>query len=220
MRFIFFLLITLIFTACGHNKIRFSKVDRKQKVVEISEIPSLKKKSEIAVTEKVEESSIVESESSSSITSPSEEDESNQVESEQEYEVQSLEEVTSDFPQTVEDSTRITREEANLITEEALQAEKDGTLSLLFGILFYALGIIGFILLLILVFGGGEPAAIVAAIALSILSLVSVIASMVLGIKSLTAAYNTPKGKRRAIVGVVLSGIAIGLFLINILLSI
>ncbi|MFK7787827.1 MAG: hypothetical protein AB8B56_22080 [Crocinitomicaceae bacterium] len=220
MRFIFFLLITVILTACGHQKIRFSRVAKKQKVVEISEIPSLKKKSETVLIEHLSEEPAVALESTTNSSSTSEEDESIREELTQELRVQSLEETSKSFPNTVEDSTRVSREEANIITEEALQAEKDGTLSMIFGILFYAIGILGFIVLVIAAFGGGEPVFIIAAIAMGILSFVSVIASMILGVKSLRAAYNTPKGKRRAIVGVVLSGVAIGLFLINILLSI
>lgn len=220
MRFIFFLLITIIFTACGHNQIRFSRVTKKQKVVEISEIPSLNKKSETAVIESLSEEPVIELESTSNSSSTSEEDKPIREESTQELRVQSLQETSYSFPETVEDSTRISREEADIITEEALQAEKDGTLSMIFGILFYVIGILGIFILVALAFGGGEPVFIVAAIALSVISIVSVITSMIWGIKSLRADYNTPKGKRRAIVGVVLSGVAIGLFLFNILLSI
>ena len=220
MRFIFFLLVTLIFTACGHHKIRFSKVEKKQKVVEISEIPSLKKKSETVIIERAPENFITEQENASNSSLTSEEDQTNRTESTQEFTTRTFEEASTNFPETVEDSTRISREEANIITEEALRAEKDGTLSMIFGILFYVVGILAAIALIFAAFGGGEPVFIIAAIALGVFTIVSVLTSMILGIRSLRAAYNTPPGKRRAIAGVVLSGIAIGLFLINILLSI
>ena len=217
MKYILFPLLALIFCACGHSKLRFSKVEKKQKIVEISEIPSSKKPSEITIAyrlEPVEATSVISSNNSAVVV---EEDESTQS-----NDVHPIQETREDFPETAEDSTRISREEADVITADALKAEKDGTRSLTFGILFYAMIAVALIVLFIGVVtasGGGEPFFIVASLAIAIVALLSLILGTVFGIKSLTSPFNTQKGRRRAIAGLILSGIGIAIVLTNFLLT-
>lgn len=212
MRYFYLLLITFIFVSCGNQKMHFVRNNTtKQKVVEIAEIPLLKKKSETAFVSK-EKSEKLQPETEYVIT--------NESDSDQSTEVTLIENVnTRQFPRAVEDSTTISAQEVDAITEEALLAERDGTYSLLFSILFYVLAIASFIILVITIFGDISTLGAIGAIIVAILALISLILGFVFGIKSLRAQFTTPKGKRRAISGVVLSGLALLLMLFNVVMS-
>lgn len=211
MRFIFFLLITFIFTACGHQKIRFSKVKRSQKVVEISEIPSLKKKSETAFIPATElEETQLENTSVSVETSESDQ-------SVEENVIHDLEEGAASFPQTVQDSTEITEEEAAYITDEAIRAEKLGMWSLISSIAVPVLFLLG-TLLFGFVLGFGPFSYILAGV-LSISMLVFFVLSYVFGIASLRAPYNTARGRKFAVSGLIISSVLLGLILISFAVS-
>lgn len=206
MRFIYFLLITLIFTACGHHKIRFSKVEKKQKVVEISEIPNLKKSSETAY---IPRENTVQSEENVVSTETNTSDQT--IEENQTY---SFEESQVDLPETVEDSTTITTQEAEIAKEEALWAQKRGARSLTFSIIAPVLFILAGIALIFALYGP-NPLAAILVIALMVAGLVSLILGMVFGISSLRAKYNTPKGRKFAIAGVIISSVFVALLLLN-----
>jgi hypothetical protein len=211
MRFIYFLLITFVFTACGHHKIRFSKVKKEQKVVEISEIPSLKKKSETAFlsTQKEEETRLENALTSSELRESDISREENVI--------PVVEEVFP--PKTVEDSTTLTAEEIHAITEEALRSEKMGvrsfTTSILSPILFLLAVLAAFFF-----FGPFNPVAIVISIALGLASFVCLILSIVFGAISLRSQYGTPRGRKFAIAGTIISSVFLSLFLANILFGI
>ncbi len=173
----------------------------KQKVVQIADIPSNKKKSKTIVTlEEKTNSTNYETEHVNTITNES--DVSTEIESEFDiYTANSL-------PKSVDDSTTVSAEEAQEIKQEAIQAEKDGTYSLLFSILFYAF-LIALIVFVVIAFSQQSAAlGIIGIIVSSILSIVSLILGFVFGIKSLRAQYTTSKGKRRALAGIIISSIA------------
>ncbi len=202
MRYIYLLLVTFIFASCGNQKMRFVRTKtNKQKVVQIADIPSNKKKSKTIVTlEEKTNSTNYETEHVNTITNES--DVSTEIESEFDiYTANSL-------PKSVDDSTTVSAEEAQEIKQEAIQAEKDGTYSLLFSILFYAF-LIALIVFVVIAFSQQSAAlGIIGIIVSSILSIVSLILGFVFGIKSLRAQYTTSKGKRRALAGIIISSIA------------
>ena len=210
MRFVYFLLITFVFTACGHSKIRFSKVDKNQKIVEISEIPSLKKKKETAYAPQSEaEETLVENNSTSTQSTDFKE-------SQEENAVQTETETNTYFPKVVEDSTTITVEEVDDITEEALRAEKNGTRSMVLSILIFVFGILGILSLFFAFSFYIEPLFAIMAALFGLLLIASLVLSLISGISSLRAAYNTPLGRKRAIIGISISSIFLFLFLLNI----
>ena len=140
-------------------------------------------------------------------------DESSEIEH---PEVISISEEADNFlPTTAEDSTTISKEEVDEITQEALRAEKLGTRSLTASLLAPLFAVATFIILIFAIFGNFGPAAVIGSIALAVLSLTSLILGLVFGIKSLNAPYNTRKGRKRALAGIVISSVFLGLFLFN-----
>jgi len=215
MRFIYLLLIALVFTACSHHKIRFSKVDQKQKVVEIDEISSLKKKSETIDHRSVAETQPeTEEETYSTSTSPLEIDESMENST-----PKNPFNLVENFPKTVEDSTQISSDEAEEIKQDALRAEKKGTWSLISSIASPLLLLATVIVFAFAVFGGGGLGTAIASIVLSVLTLTTLVLSYVLGISSLRSRYNTPRGRKFAIAGLVVISSFLGLLLINLLIG-
>ncbi|MDG1333328.1 MAG: hypothetical protein P8P74_13415 [Crocinitomicaceae bacterium] len=214
MRFIYFLLITLILSACGHQKIRFSKVKRTQKVVEISEIPSLKEQTETATVRQAEVEK-TQPENTSVSTETSEADQSVE-ESITTYELETI----GDFPNTVEDSTTITEEEAAYIRDEAIRAEKLGTWSFITSIASPITFILAVVIFAFAVFGGGGTFGAILSIVLGISVLVFMVLSYIFGIASLRAPYNTARGRKFAIAGLIISSCALALLLANILFGI
>lgn len=208
MRLIYFLLVSLIFTACGHQKLRFSRVKQKQKVVEISEIPNLKKKVESTFAVEVEsEEASTEIESSSITVSSSDESEENNNFTPQNQEVLP--------PKTLDDSTTVTAEEVEYMTQEALLAEKKGTWSLITSIMAPLLFIGALLLFAFSIFGGLGPVGAILSLILGIGAIASTVLSYVFGVSSLRAPYNTPKGRKRAIAGLIIISTMLFLFLIN-----
>ena len=180
----------------------------KQKVVELDDIPSLKTKTETAFTPETKRV-IPQIENTSTRASVNETDEITEEETTNYPEV-----VSSSFPKSVQDSTTVSSEEANSIKNEALYAQKLGSRSLLLSILgvgFVFLGIVALILALI-EFG---PIAGYVALGFLLLALVSWIVGLFSGIKALRAPFNTPRGRRRAIAGIIICSIP----LVNLLIS-
>ncbi len=213
MRYVSLLLITFFFASCGNQKMRFVRTNNtKQKVVEIAEIPSLKKsvesntQMETNASEPQKNTSVQQAESSSDL--PSSEN----------SRAQELD-IETTFPIIPEDSTTLTPAETQAITDEAIRAEKFGNRSLTLSILIYVLFAAATIILIIALWGGESLVAILASVILMIAALASMISSFVFGILSLRSKYNTPQGRRRAIAGIVLSSIVLILILLNIALS-
>ena len=214
MRYIYLLLITFIFASCGNQKMRLVPTNTtKQKVVEIADIPSLKKNT-VNVSSSEERAEKPKPEAENLIAQVNEIDGSVQGMSD-------VDEVIIDvFPTTVEDSTKMSSREVDAITQEALQAERNGTNSLIFSLLFYAFVIVSFLFLLAGILSNFSTVWAIVSAVFAVLSIVSLILGIVYGIKSLRAQYNTPQGKRRATTGIILSSVAVFLFLINLLLTI
>ncbi len=193
---------------------RFAKTTKKQQeVVEIANVHTLKKKSVLTDQSKQESSEEI----SSNITS-----------SDQSLETTAIKDASDpslfngEIPSIYtnpEDSVVISRQEAEEIKEEAKWAEDRGrwsfTLSILTPLLFFA----GAILLLVSTLGGASTAGVILSLALLALTLVSIILSFVFGAQSLNAQYNTPKGRKKAIAGIIISSIFLALFLFNIALG-
>ncbi len=208
MRYIYLLLITFIFAGCGNQKMRFVRTNTtKQKVVEINDIPSLKIKSETAFTpETIEEN--LEAESTS--TSAADEESGAFTEEEGLY----FPEVTSSpFPKSVQDSTTVSTAEARSIENEALRAERLGNWSFTLSLLYFLFALIAIIAIALALLSDFSPITAAIAILFGFMALASLIVSIILGAKSLNAAYNTPKGRNRAIIGIVISSAVLGLFL-------
>lgn len=212
MRYIYLFLITFLFAACGNQHLRFVRTKtHKQKVVEIAEIPSLKKtvvaSEQSATSSSTEETSVYEARESINT------DESSEIEHQ---EIISTSEEAEDFlPAAAEDSTTISKEEVDEITQEALRAEKLGTRSLTASLLAPLLALVTVIILIFAVYGNLGPAIVIGSIVLAVLSLTSSILGLIFGIKSLRAPYNTRKGRKRAVAGIVISSVFLGLFLLN-----
>lgn len=182
----------------------------KQKVIEISEIPTLKKKPETALNTETNQP-IIEREGTVANTAAdhSEPEASTDIPKKLVFNNE-----VAPFPESVQDSVTVTTQEADDITDQALKAERDGTLSLLFGILIFA-----FLLLeiVVLILSFGQVELVILALIIAALFLASIVLSIVFGIKSLRSRYNTPTGRRRAIVGLVLVGIPFVYTLVSLL---
>ncbi len=213
MRYIYLLLITFIFAGCGNQKMRFVRTNTtKQKVVEINDIPSLKIKSETAFTPEI----IKETLETETSTTAADEKSGTSKEEEGQY----LPEVTSNsFPKSVQDSTTVSTAEARSIENEALRAERLGNSSFTLSLLYFLFALIAIIAIALALFSDFSPITAVIAILFGFMAFASLIVSIILGAKSLNAAYNTPKGRKRAIIGVVISSVLLGLFLFNLGLS-
>lgn len=193
---------------------RFSRsINTQQKVVEISEVHTLKK----AVTSN-DQSRVLSSDELTSNTLSSEEPTTHVSE-------QDLPQADVIYPEipsvydNPEDSTVVSREEAEEIKEEALWAANQGKLSLTFSILTPLFFLAGAIVFIFALFGGFGPASAILGILLLGLSVGSIILSMIFGIRSLNAQYNTEKGRKKAIGGIVISSFFLALFLFNIVLG-
>lgn len=221
MRFLTLLFITLFVSSCGNQKLRFVRTHRvEQKVVELEDVSTLnKKRMEIRAEEMPEISK--QNEVSATETGQV----SDQSEMELEGNSTTNEQETANFPTVKEDSVELTQEEVTYIQDEASRSEKQGRWSFIFSLLTYlflALGILGIIILANLIFFTSSPYLIgwtVLTILMGVLFLGSLISSITLGIKSLRARYTTPKGKRLAIAGLILSGIMVLLWLVNLAFS-
>ncbi len=214
MRYVFLILVTIILASCGNHKMRFSRsINTQQKVVEISEVHTLKK----AVTSN-DHSRVLSSDELTSNTLSSEEPTTHVSE-------QDLPQADVIYPEipsvydNPEDSTVVSREEAEEIKEEALWAANQGKLSLTFSILTPLFFLAGAIVFIFALFGGFGPASAILGILLLGLSVASIILSMIFGIRSLNAQYNTEKGRKKAIGGIVISSFFLALFLFNIVLG-
>ena len=204
MRYIYLLLITFIFTACGNQKLRFVRTNvTKQKVVEINDIPSLKIKTETAFTLETNKE-VPGTENASSSSADLKSDESTEEETLNLPEV-----VSSSFPKSVQDSTVVSDAEAQSIMNEALRAERLGQWSNRLPFLFFLLLIAAITLSL-----NYSPVGVVLTIFFLLLAFASLVLSIILGAKSLGAAYNTPKGRSRAIMGMIISSIILTTLLV------
>lgn len=212
MRYIYFLLIAFIFAACGNQKIRFVRTHtEKQKVIDVSELPSTKKSLESTFSKELVP------ENSTSERSTGTKTEAIDKSDEKRDEPLAFSETNdSSFPETVEDSVKVSTEDAAEIADEALRAQKNGTLSLIFAILMFLFQFTA-IALLIISFGEFEIAILAAIV--GIFSVASLVLSIILGIKSLRARYNTRLGRRRAIIGLVISGLPLLYMLIALVAS-
>jgi len=193
---------------------RFSRsINTQQKVVEISEVHTLKK----AVTSN-DHSQALSSDELTSNTPISDEPTTHMSEQDLPQSNALYAEIPSIYDNP-EDSTVVSREEAEEIKEEALWAANQGKLSLTFSIftpLFFLAGAIIFVFAL---FGGFGPASAILGLLLLGLSVASIILSLIFGIRSLNAQYNTEKGRKKAIGGIVISSFFLALFLFNIVLG-
>lgn len=207
MRYIYLLLITFIFAGCGNQKMRFVRTNTtKQKVVEINDIPSLKIKSETAFTPEI----IKETLETETSTTAADEKSGTSKEEERLY----LPEVTSSsFPKSIQDSTTVSTAEARSIENEALRAERLGNWSFTLSLLYFLFVLVAIIAIALALLSDFSP--ITAAILFGFMALASLIVSIILGAKSLKAAYNTPKGRKRAIIGIVISSVVLGFFLFS-----
>lgn len=178
------------------------KNSTKQKVVALNDIPTLKTHSETLFSQETISEVPVEGNASTSIE-VAESDESNEEEALSFPEV-----VSNSFPTSVQDSTTISAEEAQDITNEALRAENLGKWSLRLALFFFL-----FVAAAILLSFTYSPFSVALTIFFLVLSFASLIMSIILGTKSLRAAYNTPKGRSRAIAGVIISSIILALIL-------
>lgn len=213
MKYIFLLLITVLIASCGTNKIRFVRNHSSpQKVVEITQIPSLKKsmetlKGEIFTNEVVEKT--IPQNSETATTDELVHDNKGLLHSEME----------APTPRSVQDSTVVSPEEADAITQEALRAEQLGSWSLALSIMTYLFVLLAGLALVFAFSSSSSSAFGIAGIALLIMALGSIITGLIVGIISLRASYNTPPGRRRAIAGVIISSIGILLVLVNVAFS-
>lgn len=192
--------------------VRTKKVD--QTVVELNDISSLKKKrSEFIATEASPTSAPNES---LERTHTSESDRSE----EKTTEINCITETElSDFPIVEDDSTTISSKEAEMVKAQAVRSEKQGTWSFILALMSYVMFILGIVAFLIVInLNYYNPAFIWIFITFFMfgLSLASLVTSTILGIKSLRARYATPIGRRRAILGLIFSGLAVLLILLNI----
>lgn len=214
MRYIFLFLVTIFLASCGNHKMRFSRsISTQQKVVEISEVHTLKK----AVSSS-DDSQVLSSDEVTPNASSTEE--ANTYVSEQD--LPQSDALYTEIPSIYdnpEDSTVVSREEAEEIKEEALWAANQGKLSLTFSILTPLFFLAGAIIFIFALLGGVGPASAILGILLLGLSVASIILSMIFGIRSLNAQYNTEKGRKKAIGGIVISSFFIALFLFNIVLG-
>lgn len=212
MRYITLIIIALFLSACGNQKIRFVKTNTtKQKVVELAEVPSMKKAEQSTQTpnhvkgnteEKTEEKPF-------NNTTLSVDDVATQP-------VQNIhiEEADNPLPEITTDSTTVTSQEANDIAQAALRAQSQGGLSLLFSILAIVLAIVS-IIALIFAFGSSSGAIIVGFTFFGIASFVSWILGIVFGISSLFSRFNTQKGRNRAIAGLIIAGLPLVWFILS-----
>ena len=212
MKYFLFPLLALMFCACGHHKLRFSKVNRKQKVVEISAIASMEKKIETVSIAEVPIEQEVTKESTPNETAVPETDKS----------LESNKNIRSQVPQKIppttdQDSVTVKKVDAEYMTQEAVRAEKLGTWSLITGIAVPALFLLAFVSLFTLVIGPFNPLAAIISVVLGISILVSLVLSYVFGIASLRAPYNTPVGRKRAITGISITSAFLLLYLLIIL---
>lgn len=182
----------------------------KQKVIEISEIPTLKKKPETAFNTETKQP-ILERKGTVANT----EVDLSEPEASTDIPKRSLfTNEVAPFPESVQDSVTVTAQEADDITDQALKAERDGGLSLLFGILIFAFLIVEFV---VLILSFGQVELVILAILFALLFVVSMVLSIVFGINSLRSQYNTPTGRRRAIIGLILAGIPVVYTLVSVL---
>lgn len=185
---------------------------QKQQVVEIKEIPSIKKSSETAFN--LEETpEITEYETTPAQPADFELDESIDEES-----MQYIESIPQSLPKSAQDSTTISREKADDITEQALRAEKQGKISLTLSIVMISLLVLSAAALIFAVFEGGGSISLL--VALVIAASIALILSVIFGIISLAAPYNTNSGRKNAIIALVICGIPLLYFLVGVVLSI
>lgn len=214
MRYIYLLLITFIFASCGNQKMRFVRnKTTKQKIVAINDLPTLKTESETAFIPTSNEEISEEENSSTSIT-VTEFDESIEEETTIFQEV-----ISNSFPKSPQDSTVTSTQKADEIANEALRAEKNGTRSMVFSILIFVFLFLTVVASVIALAQLDAVGFIFVAAAFLLLAFVSWILSMIFGIVSLRAPYNTVKGRKRAIIGLVICGIPLLYFLIALLFA-
>lgn len=215
MRFLYFLLITFIFAACGNQKIRFVRANtEKQKVIEISENPTSKKPSETAyASEKKQEKSATENNRTTTAGTVV------YVDEDMDEAIIFSEELASSFPETVQDSTEKSAQELEDIADQALKAEDQGTSSLVFALLILAFALLTIVTIILGAFGNFSIVPIILSILFAFLTIGSGITSIIFGAKSLNAAYNTPQGRKRAVTGIFISSILLGLILLPILFN-
>lgn len=194
---------------------RFVRVNStKQKVVEINDIPKLKTKTETSYnSEFVKEASETENTVTRSADDVS-------TESTEEETLNFPEEVSNSFPESVQDSTTVSQEEADKIRNEALRAERLGNASFTLSLMFFVFILFMIVALIIAFASNFSPIGLFLAIGFGLLGFVSLIVSIILGAKSLNAAYNTPRGRKRAMTGIIISSVTLGLMLVNIVLGI
>ena len=208
MRYIYLLLITFIFASCGNQKLRFVRTNStKQKIVEINNIPNLKVKTETAYTPETTKET-PEPENATAGTSDVGSDESGEAQTLNIPEV-----VSSSFPKSVQDSTTVSDEEARSIQNKALRSERLGKTSFTLSLLFFLLALAAFVALITSITGYYSLVGVFVGVGFGVLSFVSLIISIILGSKSLNGAYNTRKGRSRAIAGITISSIVLGLVL-------
>lgn len=210
MRYIYLLLITFIFAACGNQNMRFIRNNStKQKVVEINDIPSLKVKTETANIPEIN-TEVPAPENAAANPTDVESDESTEEET-----TRLPETISTSFPETVQDSTTVSADEAQFIKNEALRAEKLGNWSFALALFFFAFVLFSILASIFAFALNYSPVMFVLSIFFAILALGSIITSLILGSKSLSSAYNTRKGRSRAIIGVIISSIILTIMLVN-----
>ncbi|MCJ8290360.1 MAG: hypothetical protein HRT58_11905 [Crocinitomicaceae bacterium] len=214
MRYIYLLLITFIFASCGNQKMRFVRNNStKQKIVAINDLPTLKTESETAFIPKTNEE-ISEEENSYTSVTVTESDESIEEET-----AIFQEDASNSFPRSVQDSTVISTEKADAIAYEAARAEKNGTRSLVLSILIFVFLFLMIVASFIALAQLDAVGFIFVAVAFLLFAFVSWILSMIFGIVSLRASYNTVKGRKRAIIGLAICGIPLLYFLVGLLFA-
>ncbi|PHR21444.1 MAG: hypothetical protein COA38_18735 [Fluviicola sp.] len=185
----------------------------KQKIVAINDLPTLKTESETAFIPKTNEE-ISEEENSYTSVTVTESDESIEEET-----AIFQEDASNSFPRSVQDSTVISTEKADAIAYEAARAEKNGTRSLVLSILIFVFLFLMIVASFIALAQLDAVGFIFVAVAFLLFAFVSWILSMIFGIVSLRASYNTVKGRKRAIIGLAICGIPLLYFLIGLLFA-
>ena len=205
MRHIYLILLAVFFAACGHQKIRLvrTNLSKKQEIVDV-------KKSEQSTKNTI---NLETSQNTRPSTPPNPTFEPEHEPSEFSREDQSvtppnLETETKNFPEIANDTLPETSSEQAEIDQAALKAESFGTLSTIAGILNpFVLAITGVAALVL-----WESTIVISGL---IASIVLAAFAIIFAVISLTSTYNTKKGRRASIIGLIF---AIPFFIISSLL--
>lgn len=192
MRYIYLLLITVVLASCGNQKIRLvrTKNVQKQEIVTLNKpVRSTEKTVASEPTKRIENE-----ENPSTLT----QEEATKHSEDQLITTHSSEETVVDFPEIANDTVRSVSAEQAEIDRVAEKAETSGVLSLVFGALTPIIIVVSAVTALLL---WDEIAIIIGLFA----AIVFALAAITFAILSLTSEYNTKKGRRSSIIGLIWS---------------